>query len=241
MSYEKLKFKLKTKSYFALLLVGIILLPSQISSVQGVQSTWSSAITIKNYHWKAMKSELRDLDTNEQYNDAYLIGGINIPQGIATIKLRSNTSNNFDFFNNNRLKIDVEIGDIALLIPQYESDYHLALLPISINNSNFFEVLFEEKNLLENLTQSTLIDSEINETTATVTLKFNDLLDVYYEWDVTSGILMRKEVTAPSGLQLIVVQTNQVTTPGWSFLIFFIVFPLLSLYTSKRGKKKPFS
>jgi hypothetical protein len=206
--------------------------------IEGVQSDWSSSIAIKHFRWKAVKSELRDLKTQEEYDETYLIGGINIPGGINAIYLNSPPPSDFDFFNGSRLDLRVTIeGDMAIDLPQYGSDYHLLLLPISIDNRSFFEVLFENTELLENLTCSTYLNSSITDTTAQSYLKFNDLLDVYYEWDIATGVLVRKEVTAPSGLQLILVPTNQVSISGWNFpLVLLTVFIVIGF--SKEIRKR---
>jgi hypothetical protein len=166
-----------------------------------------------------------------------MIGGINIPGGICTIRLRSNPSTSFHFLNDSRLKIDVTVGDIVILITNYNTDFHLALLPLKVSDSNFFEVLFNEKNLLENLTKSIFVDSEITDTTAIASLKYNDVLDVHYEWDVMTGILIKKKVGAPSGLQLLVELTDQVSIPGWDYPIFLVAIFILILTSNGRRKK----
>ena len=125
---------------------------------------------------------------------------------------------------------------ISIDLPRYGSDFHLLLLPISSDNRSFFEVLFENIELIENLTCSTYLNSSITDTSPQVYLKFNTLLDVYYEWDATTGILVRKEVTAPSGLQLIMVPTNQVSIHGWNFpLVLLTVFIVI---VSARGYER---
>ena len=68
----------------------------------------------------------------------------------------------------------------------------------------YFELLFENITLLENLTQSVYVDSSIGEETAELNLKYSGTHDVKYEWDINTGLLLRKTVTAPSGQQLIV-------------------------------------
>ena len=84
----------------------IIILISQITPIKGVQSEWSSTLTVKTYYWKALKSELRDLTTNEQYHNKYLIGGINVPGGSNGIYLNCKPPKEFDFFNGSRLDLD---------------------------------------------------------------------------------------------------------------------------------------
>jgi hypothetical protein len=58
---------------------------------------------------------------------------------------------------------------------------------------------------LENLTKADYISSTISENSAELTMEYNTTLDVQYTWDLTTGLLTQKMVTAPSGLQLIVV------------------------------------
>ena len=230
--------KMRNYAYLVITALTLILLVSPLS-IAGVQVEWSSSMTIKHFRWKAVKSELRDLKTDEKYHETYLIGGINIPGGINSIYLNRIPPNNFDFFNGSRLdlqQITIE-GDMAIDLPQYGSDFHLLLLPISIDNKSFFEELFDNTSLLENLTCSTYLNSSITDTTAQSYLKFNDLLDVYYEWDIATGILVRKEVTAPSGLQLILVPTNQISIPSWSFPIVIITFLIVIWWYKKRKNR----
>ncbi|MFX1284985.1 MAG: hypothetical protein ACFFB5_15090 [Promethearchaeota archaeon] len=184
----------------------IILLSISIVFVEGVQSEWSPVIKVKSYHWKALKSELHNLKTNEQYNEPTLIGGINTLGGDNKISLRSKPPLDFNFLNGSRLDIFVVIeGDMVISPPKNSSDFHLLILPIKFDSINFFQLLFDEKNLLENLTHSTYINSTITETIATTNLKFNQILDVKYEWNTTTGILARKIATSPSGLQLVIM------------------------------------
>ncbi|UCG00424.1 MAG: hypothetical protein JSW11_12340 [Candidatus Heimdallarchaeota archaeon] len=225
-------------AHFVIITLTLLLLASPTISIEGVQSEWSSSITVKRFRWKALKSELRDLDTQEQYRENYLIGGINIPGGINTIALRAIPPNDFDFFNGSRLDLSVTIeGDISLdPLPQNGSDYHLLLLPIKIDNKSFFEVLFAKTGLLENLTHSIFLNSSITDTIARSSLKYNGVLDILYEWDITTGLLVRKEVTAPSGLQLIIVPTSEISVPGWNLPIVLLTVLIINWWHKKRKK-----
>lgn len=234
---------MKNKLFAHIVLVNltIILLISPIAAIEGAPSQWSSAITVKSYHWKASKSELRNLwDSEEQYRDTYLIGGKNIRGGGTSVSLKSDPPDDFDFFNGSRLDLYVIIeGDMAIdELPQYSTDYHLLLLPMKINNDSFFEVLFEEKDLLENLTHSIYVSSLITDTIARAYLKYNNVLDIQYEWDTTTGLLMRKEVTSPSGLQLIVVPGKGNLMPGWNFPIALIAVLIVVLWQIKKRNDK---
>ncbi|MFW9780546.1 MAG: hypothetical protein ACFFE8_17020, partial [Candidatus Heimdallarchaeota archaeon] len=72
--------RIKIYSEKILLSCLLILLISQITPITGNQSEWSSNIKAdSSYSWYALKSELRNLKTDEQYRDKYLIGGINVP------------------------------------------------------------------------------------------------------------------------------------------------------------------
>ena len=176
------------------------------------ESEWSSEITIdKEYFWKASKSELRDLKTEERYaagliESWYLIGGINLPNGGIHLSILSPPPIDFNFFEGSRLAIDCSIeGDTGPHINDTGSDFHLLALPLKMDNTSFFEQLFDEKQLLESLTHSVYLNSSIFNTTAVVWLKYNEIHDVKYEWDTTTGLLARKEVIAPSGLRLVVI------------------------------------
>lgn len=225
--------------YTVFLLLTIVLILSPLFPVQGVTAEWSPAIIVKTYSWYASKSELRNLKTMEQYRDRYLIGGKNVPGGGNEVSLMSAPPANFSFFNGSRLDLDVTVeGDIGIGPLQFGSDFHLCLLPLRTNNSNFFEVLFTERKLLENLTHSSYLNSSITNNMATVFLKYHDILDVQYQWDTTTGILVRKEVTAPSGLQLVVVQGRGISMPAWSSpLVLFAVLALVVWYNRHQNGK----
>jgi len=195
-----------------------------------VLSEWSSAITVKDYHWTASKSELRDLDTPERYHNRNLLGGINLPGGVNTISLTVEPPNPFNFFNGSRLDLSVVVeGDMDIGFPQYGSDFHLLLLPIKINDSNFFKALFDERQLLENLTHSRYLNSSVTGSTAIAFLKYNDILDIQYIWDTSTGILTRKEVTASSGYQLIVVRGRSSIIPAWTYPLVLIAVLIVVL------------
>ena len=92
-----------------------------ISPSVATRSEWSSAITVNTeYHWKASKSELHDLKTEEQYApdtlDRWtLIGGINLPNGGIQLELLSPPPMDFNFFNGSRLNAGYTIeGDTVI-------------------------------------------------------------------------------------------------------------------------------
>ncbi len=231
----------------------IFLVLSPLVPTQGVTSEWSSAIAVNSeYHWRAAKSELRDLKTEEQYaadtvESWSLVGGINLPNGGIRLELRSPSPSDFNFFNGSRLNIDCTIeGDTGPHLTDDGSDFHLLLLPLKMDNTSFFELLFSEKHLLENLTHSIYLNSSISNSKAAVWLKYNQIHDVKYEWDITTGLLSRKEVTAPSGLQLVVIPGKGLgficeglfCISGWSLgLTLFAVAPLIC-WRVTNGKNK---
>lgn len=134
------------------------------------------------------------------------MGGINSPGGDIQIQVYSIPTNNFSFFEGDRLDFWISLeGDVAISVSRFNSDYHLLILPIAVNGTNFFELLFEQTELLENLTHSIYINSSIFNEIAALNLKYNGTLDVRYEWDITTGLLTRKSVISPSGLKLIIV------------------------------------
>ena len=200
-------------------------------------SDWSPDITTKYYHWNAVKSELRSLKTAEQYHDIYLIGGINLQGGGTAIHLQIEPPMSFNFFNGSRLTIRINVeGDISIVPLTYNSDYPLLLLPISMNNVSFFQQLFNDIELIENLTKATYTSSSITDTTAIVNVKYNEILDVQYKWKTSTGILVRKEVTAPSGKKLVVTTGRGLIAPGWTFSIELITI-LVILSSRSRIKR----
>ena len=192
---------MKRTHYIFIVIFGILTTQS-IMLVEG-STEWSASISTSYYNWKSTLNKFSDTDL---YPDGELVGGINSPGGDIQIKLKSIPSNNFSFFEGDRLDFSIVLeGDVVITVSKFKSDYHLLILPINVNGTNFFELLFEQTELLENLTHSIYINSSISDGLAALNLKYNDTLDVRYEWDITTGLLTRKSVISPSGLKLIIV------------------------------------
>jgi hypothetical protein len=165
---------------------------------------WSSSFSTSPFNWKSTLNQFSD---SGLYTDGELVGGINSPGGDIQIGVHSIPSSNFSFFEGDRLDLGISLeGDVVITVSKFKSDYHLLFLPINVNGTNFFELLFEQIELLENLTHSIYINSSISGGVAALNLKYNNSLDVRYEWSITTGLLTRKSVISPSGLKLIIVQ-----------------------------------
>jgi len=191
---------MKRTHYIFIVIFGILTTQS-IMLVEG-STEWSSSISNSTFNWKSTLNKL----SGTGYSDGELVGGINSPGGDIQIQVYSIPSNNFSFFEGDRLDFWISLeGDVAIEVSKFKSDYHLLILPIGVNGTNFFELLFEQTGLLENLTHSIYINSSISDGVAVLNLKYNNSLDVRYEWSVTTGLLTRKLVSSPSGLKLIIV------------------------------------
>ena len=178
-----------------------ILTTQSIKFVVG-STEWSDSVSTTNYNWKSTLNKL----SGTGYSDGELVGGINSPGGDIQIQVYSIPSNNFSFFEGDRLDFWIGLeGDVAITVSKFKSDYHLLILPINVNGTNFFELLFEQTELLQNLTHSIYINSSISDDVAALNLKYNNSLDVRYEWSITTGLLTRKSVSSPSGFKLIIV------------------------------------
>ena len=183
-----------------LVIFGILTFQS-IKFVVG-STEWSDSVSTTNYNWKSTLNKL----SGTGYSDGELVGGINSPGGDIQIQVYSIPSNNFSFFEGDRLDFWIGLeGDVAITVSKFKSDYHLLILPINVNGTNFFELLFEQTELLQNLTHSIYINSSISDDVAALNLKYNNSLDVRYEWSITTGLLTRKSVSSPSGFKLIIV------------------------------------
>jgi hypothetical protein len=164
---------------------------------------WGALNSTPTFNWK---STLNQFSRTELYPEGELVGGINSPGGDIQIEVFSFPSDNFSFFEGDRLDFGIGLeGDVSITVSKFKSDFHLLILPIGVNGTNFFDILFEHTELLENLTHSIYINSSIINDVAALNLKYNDTLDVRYVWDITTGLLMRKSVISPSGLKLIIV------------------------------------
>ena len=192
---------MKRTHFISIVIFGI--LTSQSIMLVGGSTEWSASISTSYYNWKSTLNKFSDTDL---YPDGELVGGINSPGGDIQIKLKSIPSNNFSFFEGDRLDFSIVLeGDVVITVSKFKSDYHLLILPINVNGTNFFELLFEQTELLQNLTHSIYLNSSIFNNIAALNLKYNDMLDVRYEWDITTGLLTKKSVISPSGLELIIV------------------------------------
>ena len=97
---------------------------------------WSASISTSHYNWKSTLNKISDADL---YPDGELVGGINSPGGDIQITLRSIPSNNFNFFEGDRLDFLIGLeGDAVIDVSKFNIDYHLLILPININGTNFF-------------------------------------------------------------------------------------------------------
>ena len=179
-----------------------ILTTQSIMLVEG-STEWSTVISTSTFNWKSTLNQFSDTGL---YPDGELVGGINSPGGDIQIQVYSIPNNNFSFFEGDRLDFWISLeGDVVIEVSKFKSDYHLLILPIGVNGTNFFELLFEQTELLENLTHSIYINSSISDDVAALNLKYNNSLDVRYEWSIMTGLLTRKSVSSPSGLKLIIV------------------------------------
>lgn len=213
---------MKRTHYIFIAIFGILTSHS-IMFVEG-STEWSASASNSIFNWKTTLSQLRD---NGLYLDWDLVGSINLPGGGIQLTVNSIPSNNFSFFEGDRLDFWITVeGDIGISVGKFSSDYHLLILPISVNGTNFFELLFGQTELLENLTHSIYINSSISNNIAALILKYNNSLDVRYEWDITTGLLKKKSVISPSGLQLIVVPGLGIGFMPWIYVI-PTYFPLI--------------
>ena len=192
---------MKRTHYIFLVIFGI--LTSQFIIFAKCSTEWTASISTSHYNWKSTLNQFSDTDL---YPDGDLVGGINSPGGDIQINLKSIPNNNFSFFEGDRLDFSIGLeGDVAIEVSKFNSDYHLLILPINVNGTNFSELLFEQTELLQNLTHSIYINSSIINDIATLNLKYNSTLDIEYQWDITTGLLMKKSVISQSGLKLIIV------------------------------------
>ena len=221
---------MKRTHYIFLVIFGI--LTSQFIIFAKCSTEWGASVSTSFFYWK---TTLGQLSYNE-YPDGDLVGGIG---RAIQINVYSIPSINFSFFEGDRLDLGITIeGDIAIEVSKFNSDYHLLILPINVNGTNFFELLFKQTILLENLTHSIYINSSISNEFAVVNFKYNDTLDVTYEWNITTGLLTRKSVISPSGLKLIVVPGRGIgfiAIPTYypSIIYLSIIFGILIIFEKK--------
>lgn len=224
--------------YYTLILLTFLITLKQAQS----SSLWDPTIQEGNiFHWKAEVSELGTSGGDEQYNDKKLIGGISMEGGDIKVRAEQTPLETINFFSDDLHRIDISIaieGDMGILDFDYNSDFPLLILPILHNNNDFFPELFNNKLLLENLTKSTLVKTDILNDTAIAEMKYEERLDIKYVWNTTTGLMESKLVTAPSGSKMLVNQGKGIefgiedqshasVTSGVSYLFNYFFLPIL--------------
>ena len=123
------------RTHFILIAIFGILTSPSIMLVEGY-TEWSSLLSTSTFHWKSTLNQFSD---TWLYSDGELIGGINSPGGDIQIHVYSNPSNNFSFFEGDRLDFYIALEvDVAIEVSKFNSDFHLLILPIDVNGTNFF-------------------------------------------------------------------------------------------------------
>ncbi len=87
-------------------------LTSQSIILVGGSTEWTASISTSHYNWKSTLNQFSDTNL---YPDGDLVGGINSPGGDIQINLKSIPSNNFSFFEGDRLDSNFILSS---LIPQ---------------------------------------------------------------------------------------------------------------------------
>jgi hypothetical protein len=120
---------------------------------------------------------------------------MNLLGGGIRIQIESLPVDSFKFIENERLNFTLSVEGKVIEIPGVNvSDYHLLILPVEENNSSFFDLLFEQVVLLEKLTNSSYINSSILESSALLNVNYEGIYTVKYEWDTSTGFLVKKAV-----------------------------------------------
>ena len=117
---------------------------------------------------------------------------------------------NFDVLAGNK-SIYYKLVDGEYSFQPVSSEYHLLLLPVQVNGSNYFEFLFTEKSSLENLTSSVITETSISNGKATmagICTEGGNMYDVFYTWDTSSGLLLEKRVEGENG-KIFVIQLGE--------------------------------
>jgi len=230
---------MKRTYYIYIAIFGI--LTSQSIILVGGSTEWTASISTSHYNWKSTLNQFSDTGL---YPEGDLVGGINSPGGDIQIKLKSIPSNNFSFFEGDRLDFSIVLeGDVVIEVSKFNSDYHLLILPINVNGTNFYELLFKQTELLENLTHSIYLNSSIFNDIAALNLKYNNTLNIRYEWNIATGLLTKKSVISPSGLKLIIVPgvgRRYTSIPTYYPLIIYlsIIIGILFIYIKQKMELK---
>ncbi len=182
-----------------------ILSSNQVLGIENV-TVWSSKLEPKSYHWKVESMNLNKLNISEQYFDTRLIGAANMEGGDVEILVQSLPDSNFNFFTGDRLKIHIFVeGDAGVMHVDYNSDYNLIILPLTMNDTDFFNLMLENIDYLENLTQSNYLDHHELDNLFTMSFSHKNTFSVNYTWNIETGFLEKKIVLAGSGNKIVVV------------------------------------
>ena len=101
---------MKRTHYILIVIFGF--LTSQSIILVGGSTEWTASISTSHYNWKSTLNQFSDTNL---YPDGDLVGGINSPGGDIQINLKSIPSNNFSFFEGDRLDSNFILSS---LIPQ---------------------------------------------------------------------------------------------------------------------------
>lgn len=192
----------------SLCLLVIVILLSNNQSTSG-NTVWSDELKVnKSYSWRAEKAELRDLQNEEKYN--FGIGGNNVKGGSIVFKVSKIPDANSHYISGDKLEFKVTIeGDMISGYnnkDNYYEDWILLVLPLSVNESRFFDIFLQEIKLIENITRSEFVSSEFLQKEVSVSLRYMNTHDVKYIWNLSTGFLKSKEVVSSSGKMLRVIQ-----------------------------------
>ncbi len=219
------------RKMITMLLLFILLIP-----VAGENLAWSDDVKKGEvFLWKATKAELRDrYDFPDQYR--FGLGAINVPSGISEISFIEEPPTSLGSIEEwksvitDSLLIVVE-GDMVIPV---ESDYFLAIVPLSIGDKPFLSELFQNTTLVYEFTGLSNHTLEMGETTV-LRGEFNGSHVVEYIWD-SDGLLMSKNVTASSGRQLLVerIELNSTMEENTPLILWPVLFAIPVLTRLRR-------
>ncbi len=241
-------------------------------TVSGAITVWSSQVQANiPYHWQVEKENFNGTErfnqswlagsfsinegdisiTITEGDDESSLGETSTPNLKVKVQhpiyQRTALPEDFDFFSGDRLKLSIVVeGDQVIDAnsdqAKFHSDWHLFILPIQVNGQNFFEKLFNHVFLLENMTHGTLIGTSINSGLAIAQFRFDDNLNVTYEWNTTNGFLSEKKVVDDRGGLLRIIpgegkmfDGDAESTHGFTF-VFIVITATIITFLSKKKK-----
>lgn len=180
---------------FVLLTLLILSMVSRISA----ETVWADQVDESDsITFTVIPGEFEKIQDQQDYNaglghdgrdgDKYIVDPI------------SGMTSDFDLREGDRLELEITKNDDNIRINS-SSDYHLIFLPIKKDSTSYFDLLFNDTELIEDLTGGRYLNSTVDNIVELFVEYDSDYI-VKYEWDNVTGTMISKVVWDEEGNKL---------------------------------------